>query len=172
MSDRIRTLVQRAHWKEDVLQLASACCDTPAGMRAVVLLLDDADLVLARRASWIFHHGGAFFPDLVPPLLPLLFAPLDANRHPAIRRNVVRALQSVDIPHQHLGGTVTRCFDYLNDPTESVACRTFSVTVLWNACQQEPDLRPELEETLRGLADHAKPSLRNRARRTLRQLAP
>lgn len=170
MSDRIRSLVQQARWKEDIHRLARETCATAENMRAVALLIDDADLVLARRASWVFHHGGEFFPQHVPPLVPLLLPPLDANRHPAIRRNVVRALQMVDLPEKQLGPVVSRCFDYLIDPAESVACRAFSVEVLWRACQQESELMPELEETLLAVMDHAKPGLRHRAKRTLRAI--
>ena len=163
----LRKIIGAADWRTNVKALARTHCATPAGMTAIVELMNDSDVALAKRAAWVFHHGGEFHRHLVPPLVGDLLPQLDANRHPSFRRNIIRALQFVVIPEEYLGEIVTRCFNYLLDPKEGVACRAFSTEILWQACLREPDLMPELAETLELVGPTGKPGLRFRARQIL-----
>jgi hypothetical protein len=64
--------------------------------------------------------------------------------HYAVKRNVVRILQFIEIPHTLIGEVTKICFDYLASPNEPIAVRVFSMTVLANVAQKEPDLKNEL----------------------------
>jgi dihydroorotase len=65
--------------------------------------------------------------------------------HVAVKRNVVRTLQYVDIPETLHGEVMNTCFDLLADPSETVAVRVFSMTVLDRLSAQYPEIRQELK---------------------------
>jgi hypothetical protein len=87
--------------------------------------------------------------------------------HVAVKRNVIRILQFINIPRELLGDVTTLCFDYLASPNEAIAVRTFSMTVLANIAQKEPDLRNELRLSIEQQLLHGSPGFRARARNVM-----
>jgi len=65
--------------------------------------------------------------------------------HDAVKRNSIRLLQFVDIPEKFQGDVMNLCFQYLENPTEAVAIKAFSLTVLGNMARHYPEIIPEIK---------------------------
>ena len=88
----------------------------------------------------------------------------------AVKRNVVRILQFVDVPKPLLGTVVSLCFEYINSYNIPVAVRGFAMTVLANAAEREPALKRELKTSLALLLPAASGGILARARRVMKRL--
>jgi len=110
-------------------------------------------------------------PQLIPPWLPAMVKRMQEPDLPdAVRRNVVRILQFVDVPKALLGTVVSLCFEYINSYSIPVAVRAFAMTVLANAAEREPALKHELKTSLALLLPAATGGILARARMVMRRL--
>ena len=104
------------------------------------------DEQLARKSAWIIGHCAERHPEMVSPWLkPMINRMQKAGVHDAVKRNVVRILQFVKIPRRLQGIVANLCFELISSIEEPIAVRTFSMTVLANIDQEEPELKKELE---------------------------
>lgn len=78
--------------------------------------------------------------------------------HDAVKRNVIRILQDIELPKNSQGFAATICFDFLSSPKESVAVKAFSITVLANISPHEPDLKQELIMLIKEQMEWEKPA--------------
>lgn len=78
-------------------------------------------------------------------------------------------LQHIAVPEELQGTLAGICFKYLA-AKESVAIRVFSMTVLANLAQQQPDLRNELCLLLEDQLPYASPAFTVRANKLLPKL--
>ncbi len=90
--------------------------------------------------------------------------------HDAVKRNIVRILQNVEIPEEHYGEVADVCFTWLEDPNVAVAIRVFSMSVLWNICQKEPELMPELRATIEDWIDYSSTGFKSRGNKVLKMI--
>src|SRR5205085_2212201 len=88
---------------------------------------------VVQRAAHIISIIADVYPDLVQPHLTTIVKRMQDDGVPvAVKRNVVRILQHMDVPEELHGDVMNTCFDFVADPKESVAVRAFSMTVLAN----------------------------------------
>jgi hypothetical protein len=89
--------------------------------------------------------------------------------HDALKRNAVRILQFADIPRGLQGIVANICFELISSPDESIAVRTFSMTVLAKIARKEPELKKELDIAVRQMLPYATPAFRARAKKVLKK---
>lgn len=94
-----------------------------------------------QRAAWpvsycVIAHP-AFIKKNFDKLLENLKKP---DLHNSIKRNSIRLLQHVDIPETYQGEIMEICFKYVESPTEAVAIKAFSLTVLENLSKKYPEI--------------------------------
>lgn len=100
---------------------------------------------VTQRSAWIVSGCAEKSPALIRPYLGKMIKRMqEPGVHNAVRRNVIRILQFIEIPDKLLGEVATVCFRYLGSPNEPIAVKVFSMTVLGNIAQKEPDLKNEL----------------------------
>jgi len=123
---------------------------------------------VTQRAAWPMSNCVELHPELIGPYLPKLIDLLKRDDfHNAVRRNVVRLLQFIDVPQQYAGKVYSDCIDLLNDPNEPVAVRVFSMTVAAKIARSEPDLMNELRLVIREHLPNASPGFLARARKLI-----
>ncbi len=134
-----------------------------------IVLGEDAEL--ARRAAWPMNQCIEEHPQLASPILPELVRQLgDQKSHPAIRRNIVKALQVIDLPDDLLARIFDTCYERLTDPEETVAVKAYSMTVLTRICKREPALTDEVILAIERGLPHGTAAFRARARMAFREL--
>ncbi len=110
-------------------------------------------------------------PELIKEYIkPMLLNLEKDNLHDAVKRNTVRVLQFIEIPKALQGLAFQNCMDLFRKPEEPIAVRVFAMTVLFNICKQEPDLRNELKIVIESQMPYGSTGFKNRGAKILKQL--
>ncbi len=127
---------------------------------------------ITQRAAWPIGDIGKARPELLLPHLSVLigFAKKE-GQHDAVARNVLRILESIDLPDELLGEAADLAFPLAADPQKPVAIRAFALTAAWKICQNVPELAPELRLIIEDAMPHATPAIKVRCRRILEGMA-
>ncbi|MEI9956637.1 MAG: hypothetical protein WDM90_10135 [Ferruginibacter sp.] len=88
--------------------------------------------------------------------------------HDAVKRNSVRLLQDIPIPKKYQGEIMDICFKYLASPTEAVAVKAFSLTVLHQLSKQYPEIIPEIKLLIEEQLPHQTAAFKSRAKSFLK----
>ena len=87
--------------------------------------------------------------------------------HDAVKRNVVRLLQYIEIPKRLVGRVYAHCVDLIDDAYQPVAVRAFALTVAARIAKSEPDLLNELRLIVSKHLPHTTVAFQKRAREIL-----
>lgn len=137
----------------------------------LVRLFLENEYRVSQRAAMVLGHIHDSFPFLLQPFLPQIIKHLrQPDIHDAVKRNIVRILQNVEIPKEHHGEVADVCFTWLEDPNIAVAIRVFSMSVLWNICQEVPELMPELKATIEDWLDYGSAGFKSRGKKVLKMI--
>jgi hypothetical protein len=135
-----------------------------------VFLHDEYRVV--QMAAWPLSYVLEAHPELAKKHLPVLLRNLDKpDLIPAVKRNTIRALQSLPIPKKYQGLVMNHCFNYICDPTEKPAVKAFSLTVLENLSQIYPDIKGELRLVIESNMENETPAFVSRAKKILKRMA-
>lgn len=105
-------------------------------------------------------------PGLIKPYWSLLTRLVERDdTQVAVRRNVVRLLQFVEIPRRYQGRIFEACYALLADVAEPVAVRVFAMTVAAQIARNEPELLAELRVVAMKHPEKATAGFRSRRRR-------
>jgi hypothetical protein len=123
---------------------------------------------LTQRAAWPMNYCAERHPELIRPYLPKLLDCLERDdMHVAVKRNVVRLLQYIEIPRRLVGKVYAHCVDLVDDSYETVAVRAVALTVAARIAKSEPDLMNELRLIVRKHLPHSTAAFQKRAREIL-----
>jgi hypothetical protein len=166
----IKKVLLKEHTSRNALKIVNYIGDNPARFNLLVQVLLEGPYKVSQRASWplsicIEHH-----PELIKPHLGTILKILD-NRtvHDAVRRNIVRLLQFIEIPRRYYGKVWSSCYQ-LMDPKQPIAVRVFSMTVLATIAAKEPDLKNELLLLIEDQLPYASAGYLARAKKVLKEL--
>lgn len=125
---------------------------------------------ITQRAAWPLSYCVKNYPFLIgrhySSILKILSKP---GIHDAVKRNIMRLLQFVEVPVKHQGPVIEHGFR-LMDPKEPVAVRVFAMTVVANLARQHPDLKKELKLVIEDQLPFGSAAYRSRSKKILRQL--
>lgn len=122
-------------------------------------------------AGWAMMYCAEKHKELVLPYIKhLLEKTQDKKAHNSAKRHVIRILQNIDIPEKHTGLAAQVCFDFLADKKEKVAVRVFSMTVLFQLCKKEPDLKNELRMLIEENIQEEKAAFKSRGKKILKAI--
>jgi hypothetical protein len=123
---------------------------------------------LSQRAAYPLSFCVQRHPELIEPYWGKLAGQLEReDAHVAVRRNVARLLQFVDIPKRYEGRIFDACYNRVADPAETVAVRCFSMSVAAKIAKGQPELLDELRLVAMKHPETATAGLRSRMRRVL-----
>jgi len=121
---------------------------------------------VSQRAAWAVSICIERHPTLVKPHYGTLFKQLEReDAHVAVKRNVLRLLQFVDIPKRYQGRVFDACYNLFADVTEPVAVRCFSMTVAVNIAKDSPELMAELKAVAANQPEKMSAGFRSRVKR-------
>lgn len=109
--------------------------------------------------SFISKHWKALINNLKKP-----------NLHNAVKRNSIRLMQDLQIPEKFHGEVMGICFQFLESPTESLAVKVFSMSVLGNLAAMYPDIKAELKLIIEEQLPHQTAGFKSRAKRILKEI--
>jgi hypothetical protein len=134
----------------------------------VYLFLNDEYRVV-QRAAWPVSYCVIAYPQLIKKHWSSIIKNLEQpNLHNAVKRNSMRLLQDIDIPKRYQGQVMDTCFNYISSPTEAVAVKAFSLTVLSRLAKQYPEIIPEIIVLIEDQAPHQTAAFKSRAKAFLK----
>ena len=127
---------------------------------------------VVQRASWPLSCCVELHPEFIQKHYSKLLKNLDKKGiHEAVKRNTVRILQYVDIPEKFHGQVMDICFNYISSPTEAVAIKAFSITVLQNLAKKYPEIVNELKLVIEERWDYETVAFKTRAKKLLKEFS-
>ncbi len=141
----IRAELLAEHSRDQAEKIANWIGNKPERFATFIGLFLHDEYRVVQRAAWVLSVVAEKHYELARPLLPQMIAKMqEPGVHVAVKRNVVRILQFLEIPEELHGDVMNVCFDMLADPKETIAVRAFSMTVLTNLAKHYPDIKHEL----------------------------
>jgi hypothetical protein len=156
-SVNLREEILKEHSKAQTQKIIDWVGDSQQRFDELVHLFLGDEYRVTQRAGWPLSYIAVEHPVMVKKYLPVFVKLLGNTKlHRAVKRNVVRLLQFVEIPWKLHGEVMNYCFDFIADVKEAAAVKAFSLTILENLCQQYPDinLRSERSSGKDGIMKH------------------
>jgi len=167
----IRATLLEEHSKIQMLKIVKYIGDRQDRFDELFNLMLTGEYRVIQRAAWAVHHAAEAQPQLTKPHLKTMVKNLaDTKLLDAVKRNTLRILAAIDLPKSLQGIMAEHGFRMLDDPKEPVAVRMFAMTVLYNICQEEPELAPELIAMLEDHLPHGSAGLKARGKKILVEL--
>jgi hypothetical protein len=167
----IKEQLLKEHSKSNTQKIANYIGDDTERFKALASLFLNSEDRIAQRASWVVSYCGEKFPKLIYPYIGQMIKNLDKkNIHDAVKRNTLRTFQFFDIPKKFQGRLYNMCFSLLTSRKQPIAIKVFSMTLLFNICKKEPELRNELISVIKGEMEYESAGYKARARKILSQL--
>lgn len=133
------------------------------------LFLND-NLRVTQRAAWPMSYCVIAHPEFMEGNFDKLVKNLKRKElHNSIKRNSIRLLQEITIPPEYEGDVMNICFQYLESPSETVAVKAFSLTVLGRLADKYQEIVPEIKLLIQDQLPHQTAAFRQRAKEFLRK---
>ncbi len=164
----IREALLAEHSKRQTTKIVDWVSDDPERFAELMRLFLGDVYRITQRSGWPLSDCVKKYPELIKPYFAKLLKQIERDDvHVAVRRNVVRLLQYVDIPKRHQGRIFEACYNLVADPAQPVAVRCFSMTVAANIAKDQPELLDELRMIATKYPQASTAGFSSRARRVL-----
>lgn len=167
----LRKTILQAHNAQQTRKIVDYVGTHAVRFKALIEVFLAGPYRVTQRASWPLSNCVEYHPELIRPHFKALLDVLEQpDTHVAARRNIVRLLQFVAVPARYRGRVAAICFELLQNRKEAVAVRVFSMTVLANLVQHEPDLAGELRVIIEDNLPYGSAGFISRARKVLEKI--
>lgn len=109
-------------------------------------------------------------PEWITGLLEDLVDCIPSFDHDGLKRHSLHILSRSPLPENKLGEIADFCFEWLLKQGEAVATKMYSMEILYRISELEPDLKPELADTIRMQMIEGTPGIKCSGRRILERL--
>ena len=167
---KLRQEILKEHSKHQTMKIAAWVGEDKKRFDDLMKLFLQDEYRVVQRSAWIVKYVADAHPDWIKPYLKKMLEYCRKPVHDAVKRNVIRILEQVEIPKRLQGLAATICFDFLSSSEEPVAVKVFSMSVLYNITREEPELKGELITLIEGQLEFAKPAFRSRGSKILKML--
>ncbi len=152
------------HSKRQTMKIVRYIDGDPVKFHELMNLFLGDTYRLSQRAAWAVNYCAEHHHELVKPYFGKLVEQLENDdAHVAVRRNVARLLQFVEIPKRLHGRIFDACYNLVDDAEQPVAVRVFALTVAAKIAKGEPELLDELRLIAGKHAPHTTIAFRKRA---------
>jgi hypothetical protein len=161
----IRQALMAEHSKRQTMAIVEFIGNDAQRFSELMELIFAGEYRLTQRAAWSMNYCAERHPELIRPYLSKLLDCLERDdMHDAVKRNVLRMLQYVDIPRRLAGKVYGHCIDLIDDAYEPAAVRAFALTVAARIAKSEPHLMNELRLIVSKHLPHSPAAFQKRAR--------
>lgn len=164
----LREEILKEHSKAQCNKIVSWIGGSQKRFDALFDLFLEGEYRVTQRAAWPVSYSVISHPRFIKKNFSRLITNLQKpGLHNSVKRNSIRLLQYVDIPEEFQGSVMDICFRYIQSPTEAVAVKAFSLTVLSNLAKKYPEILPELKLVIEEQLPHQTPAFKSRAKKIL-----
>ncbi len=172
-TQKLSQLLLTEHSKNNTLSIVQWIAKDEEKIKALLFLFMNGEYRIVQRAAWVLSTIADTNIDLVSSYLPLMVERMNHTSIPiAVKRNVLRILQFAPIPNTLHESLINSCFLYIENQSETVAVRAFSISVLARLIVDSTELKDALELLLIDILEHQEttPGFKSRAQRVLKQI--
>lgn len=144
----IKATLINEYGKPAVGRIVEYIGDRPDRFKVLMNLFYGEDKRLSQRAAWPMSNIGLKQPQLVKPYLKRMVEQLNEDTHVAVKRNILRVIQTYNLPEDLAGEAFEYAFNLMLSPKEAVAIRAFSITTVANICSRYPELKQEVTQAI------------------------
>jgi len=166
----IEKQISQNHSKENTILVSKYIGDNPERFEELLNIFMSDDYRQVQRASWIVNTVAESHPGMVTKYLPQIVAQLHEPKHDAVKRNVLRLLQFLEIPENLKEDLINICFDILLSAKEPIAIKVFGMTVLEKATRGIPELQNELALIIEDQYPYGSAGFKSRANKILKKI--
>lgn len=150
----IRSQLLVAHSKRNALLICNYIKQKPTGLEDLVhLFLKKEPIVSQRAAMAVSAYFDANAEKLSPFVKRFILALSQEGHHVAIKRSILRMLQTLDIPEAQSAELIDYCIQIVGSPKETIALKVFAMNILKNFCLKHPELKVEVAPLIEDLID-------------------
>jgi hypothetical protein len=173
MSNKVslKEVILKEHSKRQCDKVVASIGNSAPRFSELVNLFLEGPYRVTQRAAWPLSCCLEKNPTLIQPhLKKILNYSMKPGVHDAVKRNVVRLLQFIEVPKRLQGLTAAICFQFFNNKKEPIAIRVFSMTVLSNLAKKLPELKNELIPLIEDQMPYGSAGFISRGRKVLKEL--
>lgn len=157
----IKELLSTEHSKKVTSQIIDMALEDKAALQELMTCFFSDDSRICQRAAWPIGILAERQSKILQPYILKMIAFASKPVHNAIKRNVVRSFQYMEIPEKYKGKVYQFCFDLASRPSEAIAVRCFSLRVCLNIARKHPELLNEIVELVAILEADESPAVRS-----------
>jgi len=126
---------------------------------------------MSRRAAWAADYYSEMHPAILEPRIAGLIENLPEFNSDGLKRHSLRIIARSPIPEGESGTLTVICFNWLQNPTESVAVKMYSMLILERIVHTFPELGRELYEIIDYQLPESTPGFRNAGLKVMKRLS-
>lgn len=167
----VRDEILKKHSKEQCTAIVSWVGSSQERFDELFALFMNDEPRVIQRSAWPMSYCVEAHPVFIKKHFKELVSKLETpGQHDGVKRNSIRLLQYVNIPEEWQGAIMNICFDFISSPTEAVAIKAFSITVLGKMAKDYPEIIPELKLVIEEQAGNQRAAFKVRARKLFNDL--
>jgi len=168
----IKELLKSELSKRHAVEIATMSEQNPLIYDELWAIAISDELPINWRAAWVIKGIWEKTPEVVVPFLGQMRKALPLISQHGVRREILRILIEYPPPkdEEELGILLKCCFDWLANPTETVAVRAHAMEMLLQISSNIPEIIPELITTIEVAMQEGSAGMISRGRRTLKAL--
>jgi hypothetical protein len=168
----LREAILEQHSQSHSRAIAQWIGNEPTRIKELINIFLHDEYRVVQRSAWLVSEVATLQPESMNLYVPVLIEKLkDKTAHIAVKRNVYRVLQFLELPEAVHGDLMNNCFDALMDPKEALAVRAFAMSILARMTKDYPEIAHELKLIIEDTLQHEPaPSFKSRAKKVLKQL--
>ena len=168
----IRTALLKEHSKKQCAAIVKYVGNDQQKFDELFDLFLHDEYRVVQRAGWPISYCVEKYPGLIKKHYRSLLRNVGKKGiHDAVKRNTVRLLQYVDVPEKFHGQVMDLCFNYISSPTEAVAVKAFSITVLQNLAKKYPEIIHEIKLVIDERWDYETIAFKTRAKKLFKEFS-
>ena len=164
----LRNQILSEHTKENCQKIVSWVGNDLKRFNELFNLFLNDEYLVTQRAAWPMSYCAIAHPQFMKNNFGKLIQNLKKpGIHNSIKRNTVRLLQEINIPEKYEGEIMEICFKYVESPTESVAVKAFSLTILGKFSKKYPEIIPEIKLLIQDQIPHQTAAFKGRSKKLM-----
>lgn len=155
---------------ENAKQIAAAALKDPKTREELWQLTYHEKKYISRIAAWSLEYCFLMNQEAVMPYIPAMVQRLNDVDSDSLRRHFLKMIWMAGVKPEHYDMLANKCFDWLEDAQRPVAVKMFSMKVLYEISNAEPDIKPELAALIEHQMPNGTPGIQNIGGKLLKKL--
>ncbi len=151
-------------------EFARQVSESESDIKILFELNDSADEKIAWRSAYIIDMVHDYKKEAILPYLTRIAEKAPHVKNHSIKRHYCRILAQHDLSELASGSLLDSCFEWLQMQEIPIAVKAHCMMILYNLCEEYPELIPELKAVLENLIPYGSKGEVNRAKSILKQL--